>query len=80
VEELDVVVDLIKDVVAREKLVLVELAGNAVPLVFIVQPPCERLVGMAVADEDRVELDRLVQQGRQVLDQVVEQADTAQEG
>ena len=54
--------DLLVDVIAREKLVLVKPAANAVSLKFIVQAPCEGLVGMAVADEDRVELDRLVQQ------------------
>mgnify|MGYP006202012097 CR=1 FL=1 len=37
---------------SQRKLVFIEPAANAMSLEFIIQPPCERLVGMAVADED----------------------------
>jgi hypothetical protein len=45
-----------------------------------VQPAGELLVFGRVADEDRVELGRLIQQRGQVVDQFVRQANTAQEG
>jgi hypothetical protein len=35
------VIDLLIDVVAGQKLVFVQPAANAVPLEFIIQPPCK---------------------------------------
>src|SRR3954454_9886551 len=57
-----------------------EPAAHALVLEVGVKAVGELLVLARIADEAGVELDRLVQQRWQVVDQVVWQADAAQEG
>ena len=70
----DAVVYLLVDVVAGKQLLLVQPAAYTAALEGVVEPPRERLICMAVADERREELDRFVQQRWQVVDELVRQA------
>jgi hypothetical protein len=41
VPQTDAVIDLLIDVVTGKQLVLIKPTANAVPLEFVIQPPCE---------------------------------------
>ncbi len=57
----------------------IQPATNSLPLQLIMQTPWERLVGMAIADEARIELNGLVQERRQIVDQSIGKAATQSE-
>jgi len=50
------------DVVARSELLFIEPAANASALKGIVEPPRKGFVCVVIADETRIELNRLIQQ------------------
>ncbi len=50
------------DIIAKLELLLVKPATNTTALKGIVQSPRKGLVGVAVTDEARVELNRLIQE------------------
>src|SRR4051812_11503969 len=76
----DRLVDGVDDLGADRHVVRREPAAHAFVLEIGVEAVGELLVLARIADEAGEELDRLVQQRGQVVDQVIRQADTAQEG
>ncbi|HKD04654.1 MAG TPA: hypothetical protein VKB79_02025 [Bryobacteraceae bacterium] len=62
------------NVIAGQKLFLIQPASNTTPLKSIMQPPRERLVFVAVPDETGAELYRLVEDRRQILNQALGKA------
>ena len=58
---------------------LVEPTANAAALQLVVKPPRKAFVAVVVGDEAAVKVDRLPQQRGQILDQLLRQADAAQE-
>ena len=75
----DALVHAVVDVVAGQQLPFVEPAPDSTLLKRVVQSLREQLVGMAVTDEARVELDHpLAQKGGKVCNQVVRQAAATQ--
>jgi len=67
------------DIIAGTELLFVEPAANAATLKCIVETPGKVFVGMVIADEARIELNRLVQEGGQIIDELVRKAATPQE-
>jgi hypothetical protein len=80
VPQANALVNPLVDVIVGEQLLLIEPAADAATLEFVVQMPRKWLVGMAVADETREELDRFVQERWQIVDELVGETAASEEG